>query len=244
MTTSSTRSRCSQVAALLTVLCLALPAVAAKPKARVAKAKPAKAGKVAPASGQAEAAKEHFAAGRRFYDLGNFAQALESYTAAYQAMPLPAFLFNIAQCHRQLSDFSRARFFYRRYLDLSKTRPANADQVEALIGQCDEKIAELERLKREEAAAKAQAEAEAKRKEEERLLAERRQAEVPGGVRALTAAPGTDPAHVSAVSAPPLTSRWWLWTGVGVLAAGAATGAYLATKPGPRETSLGVLGAP
>ena len=37
------------------------------------------------------------------------------YTAAHDAKPLPALLFNIAQCHRQLGNHERALFFYRRH---------------------------------------------------------------------------------------------------------------------------------
>ena len=50
------------------------------------------------------------------FDLGSFEAALADYQAAYELEPLPGFLFNIGQCYRNLGDYERARFFYRRFL--------------------------------------------------------------------------------------------------------------------------------
>jgi len=36
------------------------------------------------------------------YKLGKFENALGEYSKAYEMLPLPGFLFNIGQCHRQL----------------------------------------------------------------------------------------------------------------------------------------------
>src|SRR5205809_1023084 len=55
--------------------------------------------------------------GQKAYDLGQFDVALKSFSEAFRMKDLPGFLFNIAQCHRQLGDFDQAVFFYRRYLD-------------------------------------------------------------------------------------------------------------------------------
>jgi tetratricopeptide (TPR) repeat protein len=64
-------------------------------------------------------ARAKFAEGNLSYDLGEFQKALAAYSEAYRLRPLPGFLFNIAQCHRQLGRPERAAFFYRRYLTLS-----------------------------------------------------------------------------------------------------------------------------
>jgi hypothetical protein len=94
---------------------------------------------VAHAATAAEAkSKAKFKAAQVEYDVGRFEEALKDFSDAYQLKPLPGFLFNIAQCHRQLGNFERARFFYRRYLDLSPTTPKNADQVAELLKQMDE----------------------------------------------------------------------------------------------------------
>ena len=70
--------------------------------------------------------------GKKAYDLGRFEEAIAHYSAAYDAMPLPALLFNIGQCHRQLGQFGRASFFYGRYLDLAP-RASNATLAHELL---------------------------------------------------------------------------------------------------------------
>ena len=45
-------------------------------------------------------AKAHFDKGNMHYNLGRFDEALEEFSAAYEALALPAFLFNLGQCHR------------------------------------------------------------------------------------------------------------------------------------------------
>src|SRR2546423_10312666 len=97
----------------------------------------------------------HFNAAQSAYNLGRFDEALEGYTKSYELKHLPALLFNIAQCHRQLSHFERAAFFYRRYLALSPRAPKNASLVESLIAEMDEKAAAEQRRLDEEAAAAA-----------------------------------------------------------------------------------------
>ena len=57
------------------------------------------------------------------YARGAYADALAGYAKAYQVLPLPAFLFNIAQCHRMLGKYDRAIYFYEGYLRDSPARP-------------------------------------------------------------------------------------------------------------------------
>src|SRR5262245_7066322 len=75
------------------------------------------------------------------FNVGKFAEALTDYQAAYEAKPLNGFLFNIAQCYRNLGDYERARFFFRRYLSLEPRAP-NRRRVEALIDEMSKKLAE------------------------------------------------------------------------------------------------------
>jgi tetratricopeptide (TPR) repeat protein len=49
----------------------------------------------------AEEAKRHFTNAQTAYKLGRYAEAISEYEAAYRALPEAAFLFNIAQAHRQ-----------------------------------------------------------------------------------------------------------------------------------------------
>jgi hypothetical protein len=76
-----------------------------------------------------------FLAGRKAFDEGRLDAAIASFEAAYQAAPLPALWFNIAQCHRRKfllsqdpESLRRAIDDYRRYL----TEVPNAEhRVEA-----------------------------------------------------------------------------------------------------------------
>lgn len=75
-------------------------------------------------AGDTEArARQHFSDGTLAYDLGEFHKALKEYSEAYRLSPRPALLFNVAQCHRQLGEYGRAAFFYRRYLYLAGDAP-------------------------------------------------------------------------------------------------------------------------
>lgn len=54
--------------------------------------------------------------GTKRYNLGDYQAALEAFKAACLAKPDPVFLFNIAQCHRQLADYGAAEKSYRAFL--------------------------------------------------------------------------------------------------------------------------------
>ncbi|MBP6846074.1 MAG: tetratricopeptide repeat protein, partial [Kofleriaceae bacterium] len=51
-----------------------------------------------------ERAKAFYMRGRKNYDLGRFRRAIALYERAYEELPDAAFLFNIAQAHRQLDE--------------------------------------------------------------------------------------------------------------------------------------------
>ena len=97
--------------------------------------------------GPIERAKELFDQGSQHYNLGEFAAALESYKRAYRVKPLPAFQFNIAQCHRKLGQHKDAVLMYQSYL----TGVPDADNrkvVEGLIAES--KLALAEQQKRDD----------------------------------------------------------------------------------------------
>ena len=146
-------------------------------------------------------AKKHFYEGEKLFALGRFADALKEYEAAFDAKPLPAFLFNIGQCHRNLHDYDAAIFSYRKYLTLEPNAP-NKAEVEDLIR-------ELEDAQARERAEQDQRDTDAAR------------------------------AAVHAQSeSHPIYTRWWLWTGVGVVAAG-TTALLLTRDRGVPSTDLG-----
>lgn len=141
------------------------------------------------------AAKRHFDRGQKLFNLGKFEEALDEYTQAYEAKPIPDFLFNIGQCHRNLNNFDAAIFSFKKYLKLAP-EAENRDQVE-------EYIADLE------------AEQEKENSRRPRLVKEQPPPPPPEG--------------------KPVYKKWWFWTGLALVGAGAGVGIYAATRPG--ETS-------
>ena len=49
------------------------------------------------------------------FSQGRFDEARADYQAAYDLEPLPAFLFNIAQCYRNMGDYERAQLYFHSY---------------------------------------------------------------------------------------------------------------------------------
>lgn len=90
-------------------------------------------------------AQKHFERGERMFSLGRFEEALEAYQSAFEARPLPEFLFNIGQCYRNLGDYRSAIFSFRKYLKLVPDAP-NRRSVEATIAKLE---TELERSDRD-----------------------------------------------------------------------------------------------
>ncbi|MEO6954811.1 MAG: tetratricopeptide repeat protein [Polyangia bacterium] len=80
----------------------------------------------------------HFQAGRKAYNLGDFARAAVEYKAAYDAKPDPAFLYNIAQAYRLANNPDQALFFYRSYL---RNVTGDHPDIEAHIHKLEAQIA-------------------------------------------------------------------------------------------------------
>jgi tetratricopeptide (TPR) repeat protein len=86
------------------------------------------------------AAKKRYYKGEKLFALGRFRDALAEYEAAFEASPLPEFLFNIGQCHRNLGDYRSAVFSFRKYLRL-RPEAENRAAVEKLIADLEREIA-------------------------------------------------------------------------------------------------------
>lgn len=216
-------------------------------------------------SGDAETrARQHFAEGTVAYDLGEFQKALQAYGEAYRLAPRPALLFNVAQCHRQLGQYERAAFFYRRYLYLAGQDADDAGLARELLAEMEQKAASKgTRLASRASDApvlarpESRPQAEPSRPRAEAKSAEKRDAPVasrPSEKKADARAPDDERAaemlQPTPVAAPtvkqerePLTRKWWLWAGVG--AAALLTGGliYAASTPGARPTTLGTVPA-
>jgi tetratricopeptide (TPR) repeat protein len=191
--------------------------------------------------------RELFQQAQKAYGVGHFDEALALYTQAYEIKPLPGFLFNIAQCHRQLGHFERAIFFYRRFLTQSAHRPVNADEVERFIADMENKLQAQQARDAEQARADAaRAEAEAAAKKTAELTAEEQAREQAVRQRELEAALVPNPANARPPEPPgqPLYKKWWVWVGAGVVVAAAGSAAWVASLPHPRETTLGQINAP
>lgn len=157
-------------------------------------------------------AKRHFERGQKLYTLTKFREALDEYQQAFDAKPIPDFLFNIGQCYRNLGDYDAAIFSYKKYLAAAPDAP-NRAQVEQLIVDLQAR----------------------KDQEDARRLA------LPPPPPPQTAGPPVVPPAPVPPASRPLYTRWWFWTGVGVVAAGAGVATYELTRPGsgPPSTSLG-----
>jgi tetratricopeptide (TPR) repeat protein len=160
------------------------------------------------------------------FNLGKFREALADYQAAYEQKPLSGFLFNIAQCYRNLGEPERARFFYRRYLTLEPHTP-NRALVEDLI---TEMTRLLDQAARPEATPARPAAADS--------------GKPPAFAPVATAAPypplraapppafeSSPPSEASLSEAPasdrPVYKRWWFWTAIGAVAAASVVGVVL-----------------
>jgi tetratricopeptide (TPR) repeat protein len=90
-----------------------------------------------PSAQDAEAAKALFKKATAHFQRERFADALAGFSEAYAKDPRPGFLFNIAQCHRQLGDHTNAVKFFERYLQEAPNAPNRAAAADMLE---DEKL--------------------------------------------------------------------------------------------------------
>jgi len=86
-------------------------------------------------------AKRHYDRGQKLFNLQKFDEALDQFQKAYDAKPIPNFLFNIGQCHRNLGDYESAIFSFKKFLKLDP-EAENRELVEKLIENLEQKLAE------------------------------------------------------------------------------------------------------
>ena len=195
------------------------------------------------------AAKKHYQQGESFFALGEYYKALEEYSAGYKQKPLPAFLFNIAQCHWNIGDtaraasdwdkaiesYDRAMFFYQKYLGETKD-DLRKESIEDIIVKLETSKTETEEMKRQaletdrikklaltEESRRRLEEAAAKKAEANALLEQTRLAKLK--------------------EEEPVYKKWWFWTIVGVVvASGSAVGVYFLAADGDPSIPTGSLG--
>jgi hypothetical protein len=80
----------------------------------------------------------------KHYNLSEFQDALNDYKEAYRIKSDPVFLYDIAQCHRQLDDPAAAAREYRAYLR-EAPEAKNRQAVEKLIEEMDKAVIEKQK---------------------------------------------------------------------------------------------------
>lgn len=177
-------------------------------------------------------AREAFRRALHAYDFGEYAKALDAFKEAYNAYEDPGFLFNIAQCHRQLGQNDDAIRFYSTYLSKVPQAP-NQREVRAMI-------VKLEKLSAEQHAAAPPPPTTPP------VVAP---VETPPPVVATPPVVTAAPAVVVVAAPPPprttpLYKRWWLWTAVGgavAIGLGVGLGVGLAHDNATATTSFGTV---
>jgi tetratricopeptide (TPR) repeat protein len=81
----------------------------------------------------------NFEKGTRLYQVGEYARALEEFKAGYLEEADPSFLYNVAQCYRQMGQPKDALLTYRRFLSLAPDTPLRAE-VERKIREAEETL--------------------------------------------------------------------------------------------------------
>jgi tetratricopeptide (TPR) repeat protein len=206
--------------------------------------------------GDKRAAAQHFRAGSALYAQERYVEALEEFDAGYATYPLPGFQVNIGQCYRKLDRLDDAAAAFSRFLDSGVGDRKLREEVNEALSEVKSELdrrAELDGRRRRDQA-----------EERRTLLASidtsRASQAVPSPAEPAADAPPPRrevPAaalaplppvieRAPAESAKSKRTRWWVWTIVGVAAAGAVTagvtvGVLEGQAPPPRAGSLGLL---
>ncbi len=152
----------------------------------------------------ATAERKAFSAGMKHFDLGEYREALEQFKEGYRIQEDPVFLYNIAQSYRALGDDKSALRYYRLYRAREAHAP-NGEEVDRKIAALQAAIAEHDKTAPSPTTAAPSPSA-------------------TSPAPAVAATPSESVARSAAPHATPLYKKWWLWTVVGVVAAGAVTG--------------------
>jgi Tetratricopeptide repeat len=92
-----------------------------------------------PTTEASKQAREAFAEGTSFFNLGQWDQAIAAWQKGYQFKPDPIFLYNIAQAYRLAENHEKAVFFYKSYVR-NAPKAANRTEVEGRIEQLEKLI--------------------------------------------------------------------------------------------------------
>ncbi len=176
-------------------------------------------------------AKQHYLSGMAHFNLQEYPQAISEFEAAYRLKPDPVFLYNLGQTYRLSNNAERALYFYQAYLRSAPDAP-NRAEVEG-------RIASLQKLMSDQKSI-------ATPPDHTIAPGERPPQAAPAPAPPPTPAPtvATAKSEQAPVERTPVYKKWWLWTIVGVVAAGAAVGiAVGVTESSPSfGAGLGTVG--
>ncbi len=202
-------------------------------------------------------ARGYYVAGKKAFDKGDYATALNEYNQAYTLMPLPGLLFNIGQCYRNLERPQEAINAFNLYLEKSPNA-GNRSGVEKLIAELVVVLREAkEDLPPDDPKPADPIPVDTPSDDKDPLVED---ADPLTGTTdpdlnpddtdkdpvVINAAATRTPDKTKPSSGTPVYKKWWFWTIIGavVVGGGAATGVYFATRPGDPampNSSLGVL---
>lgn len=161
------------------------------------------------------AARKHFDEAQKHFAVGEFHEAGEEYQQAYKAKPDPALLYDAATAFRQSNEPERAIVLYRNYLLFYPDQP-NVGEVRARIAELRQRVNEPKQAKEPTLSATPSIAPSA-----------------PEATPTTDSAASTNASAATAVAETPrakspVYKKWWLWTIVGVVVAGAAAGVAVA----------------
>jgi tetratricopeptide (TPR) repeat protein len=174
-------------------------------------------------------ARDAYREGTRLYDVGEYKQALEAFKKAYLNYEEPTFLFNMAQCFRQLGDKPEAIRMYKSYLRKMENAPNRGD-VKAIVATLESAI-EQERATRSvppqgTMGPPGTTPPEGPPPPEQPPTPPPQQPPPPQTTTTTTQSTTTASTSTTSSEAPtPIYKKWWLWTVVGVVVVGVAVGA-------------------
>jgi iron complex outermembrane receptor protein len=181
----------------------------------------------APATARAQAApspatkgaRQHFERGTALYDLRRYHEAAAEYEAAFELKSEPSLLYNIGQAYRLAGELEPALSSYRAYLRRLANAPNRAEAERHILALQRE-------LEQRKAAAEPAAGEPPARSRAAAAVAQ------PQPLLTPSVAPSSTSASTSTARSTPVYKKWWLWTAVGVVVAGATVGvAVAATTP-------------
>jgi len=179
-----------------------------------------------PSSRAAAEARRHLERGNALYQHGRYDDAIRELLAGYGVDPRPDFLYALGQAERKRGDCKAAIGYYQRYVDSGQS-PQRTVAVLVQIDRCKQELAAapVTPPSKPPAATSEPATPPSDAPPETTPPASATAAAPPEAAAPapLAAAPVEPAAHASR-DARPVYKRWWLWTIVGVAAAGAAVG--------------------